>query len=150
MSKKTTFASPLEEVFDLPSGTTTLPQYIGKDDIIEPQVEDAEEASNKQMESGIVKNIDDVYDAAMQVFEMQSEMIETVDPKFAARNAEVANAYLNTALHAMKLKTDMLKDRRSKKTSSPGQTAGTINNNVIVADRNDVLRAIMDANKENK
>lgn len=151
MGKKTTFASPLEEVFDLPSGSTTLPQFIGKDEIIEAPTEDVEESSNKQMESNIVGNIDNVYDAAMQVFEMQSEMIETVDPKFAARNAEVANAYLNTALQAMKLKTDVLKERRaSRKGSGSGQTAETINNNVIVANRNDVLRALMDSKKENK
>ena len=117
--KKTTYASPLEAEFEIPSNTTLMPKYIGNEmvdqttgEIIEMSEDDAEKSDIIEMEAGIVQNIDNVYDSAMEVFNTQSELIETVDPKFAARNAEVANAYLNTALAAMKLKNDILGDKR--------------------------------------
>ena len=154
MAKKTTYESPLEAEFDIPAGTTILPKYIGNEMVdqqtgeILPAQSIEDDADTAAMETGIIQNIDDVYDSAMAVFDTQSSLIETVDPKFAARNAEVANAYLNTALAAMKLKREMLGDKRKGK-SSTSQTAGTINNNVIVADRNDILR-MLQQNKEKK
>ena len=154
--KKATYESPLEAEFDIPAGTTILPKYIGNEmvdqttgEILPVETTDQNDNDIVEMEAGIVQNIDEVYTSAMDVFTTQSDLIETVDPKFAARNAEVANAYLNTALAAMKLKNEILGDKRKGRSSSGGQTANTINNNVIVADRNDILRMIQQ-NKEKK
>ena len=88
--------------------------------------------------------IDQVYDAAMQAFETQTSYTEVIEPRYAARNAEVAANYLNIALAAANSRAKVKNDRkRSNAQFVPyGQPGGKTTNNLIVASREDVLRMI--------
>lgn len=89
-------------------------------------------------------NISTVYDKAIQAFEQQAEMIEIVDPRYAARTAEVAATYLNIALNAMAVKSRTKSDRIKRNQAFVPYANGpkTVNNNLIVADRNSILKAL--------
>lgn len=89
-------------------------------------------------------NITQVYDKAIQAFEQQAEMIEIVDPRYAARTAEVAATYLNIALNAMAVKSRTKSDRVKRNQAFVPYANGpkTVNNNLIVADRNSILKAL--------
>ena len=133
---------PLEDVLDIESGTTLLPALPERN----TELVTAEQYDNKDTE--IEGQFQEVYDAAMDAYEQQAKDAETVDPKYRARNQEVAVQYLNTALNAAKEKATMkqfkdkiVNDRRSSKGPS------TVNNNLVVADRNEILRQIMGRNK---
>jgi hypothetical protein len=85
------------------------------------------------------KRIDAVYDAAMTTFQNQMAYTEIIEPRYAARNAEVAHQFLNTALTAAATKAKVKSDR--KKTNAAFIPYGNkTTNNVIVADRNELLR----------
>jgi len=90
----------------------------------------------------VEKRIDEVYDTAMAAYQNQSAFIEIVDPKFAARNAEVAANYLNIALQAANSRANVKRDR--KRANQPfvpyGQPGGKTTNNFVVADRNQILK----------
>jgi hypothetical protein len=90
----------------------------------------------------VEKRIDEVYDTAMAAYHNQSAFIEIVDPKFAARNAEVAANYLNIALAAANSRANVKRDRkRANQTFIPyGQPGGKTTNNFVVADRNQILK----------
>jgi hypothetical protein len=91
----------------------------------------------------VEKRIDEVYDAAMGAFQNQSAFIEVIDPKFAARNAEVAANYLNIALQAANSRAKVKTDRkRANQTFVPYNQSGKTTNNFVVADRNEILKMI--------
>ena len=72
-----------------------------------------------------------------------------VEGKYAARNAEVAAVYLNTALNAAKEKSGQKehKDKLSVAKQNAGKP-GTVNNNLIM-DRNDLIKMLEGAETEN-
>lgn len=145
---------PLEQVFNLETGEyfdalnnqdsreivpieSNLP-VTGNAPVTPPP--DHKDEDDKEIDA----NITQVYDKAIQAFEQQAEMIEIVDPRYAARTAEVAASYLNIALNAMavksRTKTDRIKRNQAFDPSANG--AKTVNNNLIVADRNSILKAL--------
>ena len=77
---------------------------------------------------------------ALEAFENQQEESDVIDPKYRARNAEVAVQYLKTALEAAREKRQM-KEHKDKVVT---KKAGTVNNNVVVS-HTDLLDAITDA-----
>ena len=165
MSDEKTFHSPLEDVFGIEPNTTPIYKTVKRSESDEVDVESTELTVDVKpsevvpaevvstlpeddlIEEDILSKVDEVYQKAIEVFDDQAEMIGIVDPKFAARTAEVANGYLNTALAAVKLKTDQLSNRKKNKVSN--QTNVT-NNNLIVADRNELLRAMMNGTTSDK
>jgi hypothetical protein len=167
MSEEKTFHSPLEDVFGIEPNTTpiykTVKRTEGNEDSestevsVDVQPSEVQVASEPEVlsnlpdddliEEDILAKVDEVYQKAIEVFDDQAEMIGIVDPKFAARTAEVANGYLNTALAAVKLKTDQLSNRKKNKVTN--QTSVT-NNNLIVADRNELLKAMMNGVSSDK
>jgi len=100
----------------------------------------------------IEKRIDEVYDAAMGAFQNQTAFIEVIDPKFAARNAEVAANYLNIALNAAAARSKVKVDRkRANQTFIPyGQPGGKTTNNIVIADRNQILKMMTIDGEEKK
>lgn len=85
-----------------------------------------------------------VYDKAMDAFDTQQELSEDVEGKYLARNSEVANQLLNTALSAAKEKanlkhhSDQLQLKKSGLAPDQGSTTNIQNN--IMMDRNDLLK----------
>lgn len=129
---------PMENILDIEEGTTMVPavkrstqlvvsgQYDDKDDEIDAQFQE-------------------VYDLSLEAFEQQSQEAELVEGKYKARNGEIAAQYLNIALNAAKekgsLKTN--KDKLSLAAEKVTKSGGTTNNNLIVGDRNDILKTLM-------
>lgn len=133
---------PMEDVLDIEPGTTMVEHVQRSTDLTVHQSYDEKDAE-------IEGQYQEIFNAAMDQFDTQSGEAELVEGKYKARNAEVAAQYLNTALAAVKGKADvkMHKDKVSIETTKAG-TPKTLNQNVIVADRNDVLRAFMEGKDE--
>ena len=128
---------PLEQVFDIESGTTLMPQVVRSTELIV-----AEQYDNKDTE--IEGQFQEVYDAAMGAFESQFQEAELVEGKYKARSGEVAVQFLNAALEAARSKSD-LKQHKDKMTVDISRHVGpkTVNNNLIVGDRNEILKKLM-------
>lgn len=126
-------AHPAEAAFDMEPNTTIVPYKEVTTDVVP-----APEYDNKDNE--IEQQLQTVYDAALTAFETSRDTAELVDPKYAARNAEVAAVYLNTALAAANAKA-MMKQHKDK--IEVKSTAKTVNNTLIVADRNEILKKIL-------
>lgn len=122
---------PAEDAFDIEPGTTVVPFSQVTTDLTV-----AEEYDPKDIE--IEEQFQTIYDVALTAFESSKDTSEIVDPKFSARNAEVAAVYLNTALAAAKEKA-LLKQHKDK--IEQKSSAKTVNNTLIVqADRNELLK----------
>jgi hypothetical protein len=129
---------PMEDILDIEEGTTMVPavkrsselvvsgQYDNKDDEIDAQYQE-------------------VYDLSLEAFEQQSQEAELVEGKYKARNGEIAAQYLNIALNAAKEKGTLKgnKDKLSLAAEKVTKSGGTTNNNLIVGDRNDILKTLM-------
>lgn len=132
---------PMEDVLDIESGTTIVPRNERTTELVE-----AEQYDEKDDE--IEEQIQEVYNAAMDAFEVQMDEVETVEGKFKARNGEVAVQFLNAALAAAKEKSS-LKQHKDKITVAQNKLTGpkTVNNNLIVADRNELMKTLAEASK---
>lgn len=128
----------LEATFDIEPGTTIVPVVETIPTVLTP----AEEYDNKDVE--IEQQFQEVYDAAMTAFEVTSETVSQIEPKYRARNEEVAVQYLNTALAAAREKAG-LKGHKDKMAVTKVKASGpqTVNNNLIVADRNEILKKLI-------
>lgn len=136
---ETAIFHPLEDVLDIESGSTLMPQIERSSDIVV-----SNEYDNKDNE--IDGQFQEIYDAAMAAFETQVQEAELVEGKFKARNSEVAVQFLNTALAAAREKSGMKqhKDKvavaQNKLVNKPSVVNNTQNN--IYADRNELLKAL--------
>lgn len=135
---------PLEEVFNLEQHDV-VEQQTG---IIPYQPRQTELVVHEQYDNKdteVEHQFEEVYNKALDAYELQVADIEFVEGKYKARVGEVAAQFLNTALAAAREKR-MLKEHKDKlnieamKASKPG----TVNQNLIVADRNEILKALME------
>lgn len=153
--------SPFEALFDIEPGSTETNPMVPIDafgkvggSLVDPttgevveQTVDASEAELDREERledlKLQGQLGTIHDAAMGAFHQQQTLAQEVDPKFSARNSEVAAQFLNIALTAVANRATVKNNRQKLRISK--QTAGspnTVNNNVIVANRNDVLRSL--------
>lgn len=113
---------PLEDIFGLPSGTTEVT-------VIQRNTQLIEHSDFDDKDSEIEEQFQEVYDVAMSTFENQVEMLERAetDPKYVARQMEVAAQFLNTALAAAKEKAS-LKTTKDKLLAAQrtGQGSGNV------------------------
>lgn len=143
-----TINHPLEEVFGIEPGSSfNNPAVIDHDDYqMVPATEVAQGHQDDEEDIDINDKIETIYDAALSAYEQQTGMAEIVEPRYAARNAEVAGAYLNTALNAIALKARVKNDKRKNSQFIPYGNNIT-NSNVVVADRNSIMQMIADKKK---
>ena len=134
-------AHPLEEIFDIEECTTVVPYTEVKTDLV--PYEPYDEKDN-ELES----QLQDLYDLALEAFENQQEEQETIDPKYKARNAEVAVQYLKTALEATREKR-MMKEHKDKVDSKKETGPGTVNNNLIMS-HSDMMKLIRERKAEDE
>lgn len=134
---------PLEEFFEIEEGSTHFP-VVQRETTLAPHIE----YDNKDTE--IESQLQEVYDVAMSAFEQQFTEIEIAEGKHKALVGEMAANFLNTALAAAKEKS-LLKQHKDKLSlqSAKSSSPRTVNNNLVVADRNEVLRAILGKSNEN-
>lgn len=128
---------PLENAFDIEPGSTLFPV----DEHRKSKLVAIEDFDDKDKE--IEGQFQEVYDAAMQAFDTQISDSSMIDPKYRARNQEVAVQFLNAALTAAKEKATMKqhKDKIGVSREKASQPK-TLNQNLIVADRNEILKCI--------
>ena len=147
--KQQIFTNPLDELFNIEESTGDfMNSYMQVPESSVPVTapaapeKDAEDAEND-------RRIDEVYDLAIEAYKQQTEMVEIIDPKFAARNAEVAANFLNIALNAATSKAKIKTDRKRVGIFNPAAKNQSTTNNVIVASQEDILRMIdSDKSKE--
>lgn len=114
----------LQEVPLTPSAGAPTPDVKDEDDIL------------------VEKRIDEVYDAAMTAFQTQSAYTEIIEPRYAARNAEVAANYLNIALSAVNSRARVKTDRKRANQFIPHAPGGKTTNNIVIANREEILKMI--------
>lgn len=145
---------PLESVFGMEEGTVDIGAEYGMVEqpagqLVNP---DAPPVDHKDEDDVLIeKRIDDVYDNAMQAFQNQTAYMEIIEPRYAARNAEVAANYLNIALAAANSRAKVKTDRkRANQSFVPfSNQGGKTTNNIIMANREDILRMMtMDSEKK--
>lgn len=84
--------------------------------------------------------LDDIYHAALETFQQQTEYTQIIEPRYAARNAEVAANYLTIALNAVATRAKVKGDRKRNAAFVP--FTGRNTNNVVVASRDEIMRMI--------
>lgn len=99
----------------------------------QPEEKDAEDEE-------IDSRLDQVYDVALETFQQQTEYTQIIEPRYAARNAEVAATYLTIALNAVATKAKVKGDRKRNAQFVP--YANKTQNNVVVASREEIMRMI--------
>lgn len=145
---------PLESVFGMEEGTVDIGAEYGMVEQPAGQLAnpDAPPVDHKDEDDVLIeKRIDDVYDNAMQAFQNQTAYMEIIEPRYAARNAEVAANYLNIALAAANSRAKVKTDRkRANQSFVPySNQGGKTTNNIIMANREDILRMMtMDSDKK--
>lgn len=149
--------NPLESIFEIVPGSTppSLASAQVTNQIVDPStgevierktddVTDEEIQKEERIEDlKIDSQIDSIHAAAMNAFNAQSRLVDQVDPKFAARNAEVAAQYLKIALDSVGTRVDA-KFKRAKIRSDKNQGPRSVQNNLIVADRNELLKNLFE------
>lgn len=141
-----TTKSPLEGFFDIEEGSTesVVDLELSKElAIIEANTDQtAEEQTPEEVikEDELLRTqFGTVYNYALSTFESQSETLANINPAHVPRTAEVAAQFLKIALDATleRAKVHGLNKKLSKDGTKKTETT---NNNLIVADRNDILR----------
>jgi hypothetical protein len=137
-----TMNNPLDELFDVEGSDRN--EMVEYDQVSEQEVaamaapvdtpKDAEDIE-------VDRKIDAVYDAALETFQNQMAYTEIIEPRYAARNAEVAASYLNIALQAAATRARVKGDRKRAGQFIPGM-GGKVTNNTIVATREEIMRMI--------
>jgi hypothetical protein len=133
--------NPLDELFQTaqPAGDMTEYEAVTEGELAalqEPKSGPEKDEEDVEIDS----KIDAVYDAALETFQNQMAYTEIVEPRYAARNAEVAASYLNIALNAAATRARVKGDR--KKTNAFVPYANNNPNGTVVASREDIMRMI--------
>lgn len=141
---KTFIKNPLDELFDVSNDEMSGYDEVQASALVpaeqtgtpaQPEVKDQEDTENDQ-------RFDEVYTAAKTAFDNQMAYTEIIEPRYAARNAEVAANFLNLALQAAATKARVKTDRKRATAFIPGAAGSKITNNTIVASREEILRMI--------
>ena len=138
------FNHPLDDVFNIESDQVDIEKDYAMANVTTSAVPTEPPTDVKDADDVLVeKRIDEVYDAAMTAFNNQTAYTEIIEPRYAARNAEVAANYLNIALAAANSRAKVKVDRkRANQSFVPYAPGGKTTNNIIVANREEILKMI--------
>ena len=137
--------NPLEDVFNMRESVDIEAEYGMAEVTVQAQQPNDLPVDLKDADDTLIEErIDAIYDAAMDAYKAQQGYLEIIEPRYAARNAEVAANFLNIALSAAnsraKVKTDRKRANQSFVPYANG--GGKTTNNIIIADRNEILKMI--------
>jgi len=133
---------PLETILDIETGTTLVEfQEVVAEEPVKP-------ANYDEKDTEIEGQLEEIYAVAMTQVQNISDEMDRVEGRHKARIGEVTATMLNVALAAVREKASV-KMHKDKLTPAKGQQTvnGNVTNNLIVADRNEIMRAL--ANKGN-
>lgn len=140
MQTKPKLINPLDELFE----TAQEVQEVQYDQSTEGELaslqSDVPSPDKDEEDIEIDGKIDAVYDAALETFQNQMAYTEIVEPRYAARNAEVAASYLNIALNAASVRAKVKGERKRTATFVP--FTGKNASGTVVASREDIMRMI--------
>lgn len=146
--KPTQMKNPLDDLFDIDDEMTSGEEINEYEQASASEI--AALASPNQTPAVVEKDeedvendarFDEVYTAAIDTFNNQMAYTEIIEPRYAARNAEVAANFLNLALQAASAKARVKSDRKRATAFIPHAGGKTVNN-TIVATREEILRMI--------
>ena len=142
-----TIEHPLEDFFEIEEGTTEVEVYEREGELIRAGGYD-------DKDSEIDEQFQEIYDSAMEGYDLLSEELQVVEGKYKARVGEVGVQHLNAALNAASHKA-RLKEHKDKLESKSKEAPSSIttNNTLIVDDRSamlDQLRKSLEAEKKDK
>lgn len=157
---------PLEKALDIDSGSTpplvTLPPEaqlpaVGKTfaikdpdtgEMVEMPVDgvsDDQLAREERIDDlRVDEQLTDVHNNAKAGFQHFMGTIDNIEPRYAARHGEVAAQFLGIALESTKTRTTANYQRKKMRIAAKLGSKGpsSVQNNLIVADRNDVLKQL--------
>lgn len=136
MTKKLT--NPLDELFQTEQPVGEIAEYKQVTEGELAALQPAPEKDDEDVE--IDRKIDEVYTNAIDTFQQQMQYAEIVEPRYAARNAEVAANYLNIALNAAGMRAKVKGERKKAGTFAP--YAGRNPNGAVVASLDDIMKMI--------
>lgn len=126
---------PLEAVFDIERGTTIIEVEQADSEVVEAELYDEKDVE-------IENQFENIYNTALLAYAAQSSTVSRgADPRSQARNMEVANGFLNTALAAAKEKANLKQQKEKTKVSKTPET--NITNNNLIMDRDELLRIML-------
>ena len=142
----TKLTNPLDTLFNTPPTSLEVDEYkeVTEGELAELRADDEQAPPEKDAEDAEIDGkIDTIYQAAIDAFNTQTAYTEIIEPRYAARNAEVASNYLNIALNAASTRAKVKGERKRNAAFVPftGQ-GGKTQNNVVVASREDIMRMI--------
>lgn len=132
--------SPLDTLFDVDPADSEVIEYEQATEGEIAALAAPTTAEKDAEDTEVDRKIDEVYTAAMGTFNNQMAYTEIIEPRYAARNAEVAASYLNIALNAAQARARVKGDRRRIGVFIPN--GGKVTNNTIVATREEIMRMI--------
>jgi len=143
IKKEKIIEHPLEEEFDIEPGTT----IAEVSEVIPSEV--IQVAGYDEKDDEIEEKLEEIYAVAMSNVELVADEMDRVEGKYKARVGEVTATMLSVALGAVREKS-LLKQHKDKLgvTAAAARTPNTVNQNLIVADRNEILRSLL--SKEDK
>jgi hypothetical protein len=109
-----------------------------------PTSEPSKDAEDEQID----QKIDEVYTASMETFRNQMDHVEMMEPRYAARNAEVAASFLNIALQAAAARARVKTDRKRNSTFIPFNSNNP--NRTVTASRDEIMRMLASQDAEIK
>lgn len=135
------YVNPLDELFETaqPAGELAEYQQVTEGELA-AMAEPAGAPEKDEEDTEIDRKIDEVYTSAIETFQQQMQYTEIVEPRYAARNAEVAATYLNIALSAANSRARVKADRKRSNTFVP--YAGRNQNGAVVASLDDIMKII--------
>lgn len=148
-------SNPLDKVFNIDVNSESdfdIEKEYGMTEVEKGQMVQTEPQPDIKDEDDlkIEARIDEVYDAAITAFNNQNAYTEIIEPRYAARNAEVAANYLAIALNAANSRSKVKVDRkRANQAFVPYANGGKSTTNVLVASREEILKMI-NVDGENK
>lgn len=138
VKKEKLVSHPLEDEFDIEDCTTVaeVSEVIPSDVV--------ESVGYDEKDNEIEEKLEEIYAVAMGQVNMIADEMDRVEGKYKARVGEVTATMLNVALGAVREKSQ-LKQHKDKLgvTARAAGTPNTLNQNLIVADRNEILRTLM-------
>lgn len=135
--------NPIEKFFNISSTPNEKKIDYEPRDLVEDPSYDDKDAEHE-------KDIQEIFELAMTGYLNMETLLDSIEPKYRARMAEVALDYLKTGLSAantkIKQKSDIDKLKLSEKKTQKS-SSNTTNNIIFSGDRNDFLKQFYDAMK---
>lgn len=145
LKKEKLITHPLEEAFGIEAGTTVSEYY----EAVPDKPVDLPDYDVKDIE--IENKLETIYTVAMSQVQLVADETERVEGRFKARMGEVTATMLNVALQAVRQKTELKVHKDKMASSSRADGPRTVNNNLVVtADRNELLKMLLDADATEK